>query len=291
MTAVGRAARIPAQAKLNLALRVLGRDGSGYHNIETLFIRLDLADTLVIRPSDRHRSVTSDVGLGPPEKNLAQVAALKYSAATGWPGGWEIQIEKKIPVGAGLGGGSADAGAVLRGLNKLSPNPLPGDQLQEIGASIGADVGFMASESVFAFAEGYGEKLTGFPAPPPRTIALAIPSFAVSTREAYSWIDTAETMRSDRARWDLTGLSWPVLERLVGNDFTPVVAKRHPEISKLKDWFLSQGAVVAEMTGSGSVVFGIFDEKPPSGGFSIPVEGKLLWTTSSSRVVEPQLMG
>lgn len=291
MTAAGRAARIPAQAKLNLALRVLGRDGSGYHNIETLFIRLDLADTLLIRSSDRHRSVTSDVSLGPPEKNLAQVAALKYSAAAGWPDGWEIQIEKRIPMGAGLGGGSADAGAVLRGLNKLSPKPLPREQLQEIGTSIGADVGFMASESVFAFAEGFGEKLTECPAPPPRTIALAIPSFAVSTREAYSWIDTDRAMRSDRARWDLAGLTWPALERLVANDFTPVVAGRHPEIRKLKDWFLAQGAVAAEMTGSGSVVFGIFDDKPPSGGFLLPVEGKLLWTSSSSRVVEPELMG
>lgn len=286
-----RFARIQAQAKLNLALRVLGRDDSGYHPLETLFIRIDLADSLVVKPTENSKSISAPVSLGPPEENLAFRAAKAYSVVTGWPAGWDIQVEKNIPVGAGLGGGSADAGAVLRSLNALSPNPLTPPDLWAIAAGLGADVAFMATDYAFAFAEGYGEKLTPLEAPQPRAVALAIPAFSVSTRDAYSWFDTDGAARADRARWDLKGLSWPAIERGIENDFTGVISSRHKEIGQLVEWMHSRGARAAGMTGSGSVVFGIFDSKPAGRGFSLPVEGKLVWTRTSGRVVEPQLIG
>lgn len=283
--------KIQAQAKLNLALRVLGRDDSGYHPLETLFLRIDLADEITIRPAEDERRVTACGDIGPVEENLAHRAAEAYSAATGWPRGWNIDITKRIPVGGGLGGGSADAGAVLRALNAVSPTPLDPTDLPAIGATLGADVAFMAGESVFAFAEGYGERLTALTPPPQRTVALAIPSFGVSSAEAYRWIDADRVARADRDRWDLSDLDWPALNSLVANDFTPVVSRRHPEIFRLVDSFIREGAVAAGMTGSGSAVFGIFGDGPADRAFSLPVDAKLVWTSTSSRVVEPQLMG
>lgn len=285
-----RAASISAQAKLNLALRVLGRDDSGYHPLETLFLRVDLADQIMVRTDSADRSVTTDRDVGPAEENLAYRAAAAYSAATGWPHGWNIQIVKNIPAGAGLGGGSADAGAVLRALNALSPDPLTSGQLVSIAATLGADVPFMASDSVFAFAEGYGEQLTELAAPPARTVGLAIPAFGVSSAEAYRWIDADRIGRADRERWDLSNPGWNTLDGIVANDFTPVVSRRHPEIFRLIDWFVREGAAAAGMTGSGSAVFGLFDEGPMERVFSLPVEAKLIWTSTSSRVVEPSLM-
>ncbi|MBA2688721.1 MAG: 4-(cytidine 5'-diphospho)-2-C-methyl-D-erythritol kinase [Gemmatimonadaceae bacterium] len=290
MTGTARSAGISAQAKLNLALRILGKDDSGYHPLETLFLRIDLADEILIRVTSGEKSITTTCNVGPAKMNLAYRAAAAYAAATGWPDGWNISLDKRIPVGAGLGGGSANAGAILRALNSMSENPVSSDDLSGIGATLGADVSFMASDVVFAFAEGYGERLTTLPPPPVRSVALAIPSFEVSSTDAYRWVDADRVARPDRERWDMSGLTWPALDKLVANDFTPVVSRRHPEIFRLVDAFKRQGAQAAGMTGSGSVVFGLFDERPSESGFSLPGDAKLVWTSTSSRVVEPQLM-
>ena len=136
-----REATVAAQAKLNLFLRVLAREDSGYHQIETLFCRIALADEVTVRVLPSGRSVESHGqwvpagGLGPPDKNLAWRAAAAYAEVTGFPAGFHISIEKRIPVGAGLGGGSADAGAVLRALNALNPRPLPSADLLPIAGS------------------------------------------------------------------------------------------------------------------------------------------------------------
>jgi len=132
-------ARVVAQAKVNLVLRVLAREAGGYHSIETVFLRLDLGDDVEVRIAASGRSLTCtgpampEAGLGPVEKNLAYRAAALYQEASGWPAGFAIEIGKRIPVGAGLGGGSADAGAVLRCLDALAPRPL-GRHLVEIAA-------------------------------------------------------------------------------------------------------------------------------------------------------------
>ncbi|MBA3656050.1 MAG: 4-(cytidine 5'-diphospho)-2-C-methyl-D-erythritol kinase [Gemmatimonadaceae bacterium] len=283
--------QVSAQAKLNLALRILGRDDSGYHPLETLFLRIDLADEISIRLTDGERTVVCSKDVGPPETNLAYQAAEAYSVATGWPGGWDISVEKRIPVGSGLGGGSADAGAVLRGLNAMAPNPIRAPELLTIAATLGADVAFMASNIVFAFAEGYGEKLTELAPPPSRQVALAVPAFGLSSAEAYRWIDADRVARANRDRWDLSQLSWASLDSIVGNDFTPVVSRRHPEIFRLVDCLVRGGAVAAGMTGSGSAVFGLFEERPEEGAISLPVDAQLIWTSTSGRVVEPRLMG
>src|SRR3982751_6289548 len=134
-----RVARVRAQAKINLFLRVLARESSGYHQIETLFCRLALGDDVTVRVGVRGRSLDCNgalpsEGLGPVEQNLAWRAAVAYADAASWPIDFAIEIEKRIPVGGGLGGGSADAGAVLRALDALAPSPLAPQALLDIAA-------------------------------------------------------------------------------------------------------------------------------------------------------------
>jgi 4-diphosphocytidyl-2-C-methyl-D-erythritol kinase len=124
-----RVARVAAQAKVNLRLRILAREASGYHQIETLFLRLALADDVVVRATSGARSLDAAGSvdarqLGPVERNLAWRAASAYSEVTGWPAGFAIELTKHIPVGGGLGGGSANAGAVLRALDARAPTPI-----------------------------------------------------------------------------------------------------------------------------------------------------------------------
>src|SRR5262249_54570602 len=128
-------------------------------------------------------------GLGPAEKNLAYRAAVAYAEATGWPHGFAIEVDKRIPVGGGLGGGSADAGAVLRALDALSPKPL-GHRLVELATPLGADVPFMTIESRMALAWGRGERLLPLRPLASRGVILVIPPFGVGTADAYGWVST-----------------------------------------------------------------------------------------------------
>ena len=132
----GRSARVTAQAKVNLALRILAREGSGYHQLETVFCRVDLGDRVTVRTGMRGRSLDCAgarmpaEGLGPVERNLAWRAAVAFAEAAGWPSGFAIELEKEVPTGGGLGGGSADAGAVRRALNAVAPAPLASERVR-----------------------------------------------------------------------------------------------------------------------------------------------------------------
>jgi len=261
---VSRTARVTAQAKINLVLRVLARESTGYHSIETVMLRLDLGDEVCVRPtSGRALDVAGPAmprdGLGAVEKNLAFRAAVAYADATGWPDGFAIEIEKRIPVGGGLGGGSADAGAVLRALDALSPNPL-GARLVELATSLGADVPFMTIESPMALAWGRGERLFPLRALDARPVLLAIPDFSVVTAEAYAWLSSDRgTYTPEAAVLAPESLAtWESIAPLAMNDFEHVVARRHPVVDSLVRRFEDLGALVAMMSGSGSTVLGIF---------------------------------
>lgn len=261
-------ARVVAQAKINLLLRVLAREESGYHSIETVFLRLDLGDDVRVRIANGRSLDCSGpsmpaTGLGPTEKNLAYRAAAAYADATGWPNGFAIEIAKHIPVGGGLGGGSADAGAVLRALDALAPNPL-GARLVEIAAPLGADVPFMAIDSPMALAWGHGERLFPLHALDARAIALVVPHFSVNTAEAYGWLaaDRGRYVPEARVIAPDSVATWESVAAIATNDFERVVAKRHPVIDTLVAGLVEQGALIAMMSGSGSTVFGIFDDPP-----------------------------
>src|SRR5207237_856109 len=173
-------------------LRILAREASGYHSIETVLLRLELGDDVCVRLAagmslDCAGPAVPRDGLGPVERNLAYRAAAAYAEATGWPAGFGIEITKRIPVGGGLGGGSADAGAVLRALDAMSPRPL-GSRLIELATPLGADVPFMSIDSPMALAWGRGERLLRLRAVDSRPVLLVIPDFSIATADAYGWL-------------------------------------------------------------------------------------------------------
>src|SRR6476619_2800285 len=185
-----RGGRTLAQAKINLSLRILAKEADGFHSIETVFQRIALGDDVRVHIRELTRTLRCGVMRdAPEEENLAYRAAEAYAKETGWPGGFEIVIKKRIPIGGGLGGGSADAAAVLRILNTLSRNPISSAALQKVGAKLGSDVPFLASEYVMAIGWGRGEKLLELPALPPRDVQLFFPPFGIDTGEAYALLD------------------------------------------------------------------------------------------------------
>jgi 4-diphosphocytidyl-2-C-methyl-D-erythritol kinase len=283
-------ASVIAQAKINLLLRVLAREESGYHSIETILLRLELGDDVRVRvASGRSLECTGPAlptgGLGPTERNLAYRAATAYADATGWPSGFDVEIGKNIPVGGGLGGGSADAGAVLRALDALSPHPL-GSRLVDLAAPLGADVPFMTIDSPMALAWGRGERMMPLDALDARHVALVIPSFGVSTADAYGWV------AADRGRYipqacvisreALT--TWEAITAVATNDFEAVVARRHPIISNLVAELASRDALLTMMSGSGSTVFGVFNDPPDAAVIAPLLPGNVTLTRTAMAV-------
>lgn len=262
-----RAARVAAQAKVNLRLRILARESSGYHQLETLFLRLALADDLLVRIMNGSRAldVTGEIDprqLGPVERNLAWRAAVAYADATGWPSGFAIELDKRIPVGGGLGGGSADAGAVLRALDAMAPSPIGEAALLALASPLGADVPFLASRCAFALGWGRGERLLALPAPAEREVLLVMPPFAVNTAEAYRWLAAAREADGSppgpNVVLDPAALGdWSALTGLAINDFEPVVGARHPLVTTAIARLHALGCAPAMMSGSGSTVFGV----------------------------------
>lgn len=285
-------ASVVAQAKVNLLLRVLARESSGFHAIETIFLRVDLGDEIRVRIRTGERSLDCSGpampadGLGDVERNLAYRAGLAYADATGWPPGFAIEITKQIPVGAGLGGGSADAGAVLRVLDALSPNPL-GRRLVELAAGLGSDVPFLSLDSPMALGWGRGERLMPLPVPPTRPIVLIPQSFGVSTAEAYGWLAADRgTYAPEADVIDPASLTtWEGLVAVATNEFEPVVGARHPEILRAVEALRANGASIAMMTGSGSAVVGVFDAAPDLNRLTSETGLRAVLTRSASRVV------
>lgn len=255
----GRGGRTLAQAKVNLSLRVLAKQPDGYHSIETVFLRLALGDDVRLHVRASARTLRCGVMRDQPEdQNLAYRAAALYAKETGWPGGFEIVIKKRIPIGGGLGGGSADAAAVLRILNTLSQSPLPQSALQDLAGRIGSDVPFLTSDYVMAIGWGRGEKLLKLPALPARDIQLFFPPFGIDTAQAYALLDERGE-RHDPLVPELTAemfRDWESAARHSVNDFEAVIRPRWPAIDAL----LARGdryGLFYRMSGSGSTVFKI----------------------------------
>jgi 4-diphosphocytidyl-2-C-methyl-D-erythritol kinase len=301
----GTTARTVAQAKVNLALRVLAREVTGYHQLETLFCRLELGDDVVVRTDVRGRSIDcrGDVippaGLGAPERNLAWRAAAAYASATGWPNDFAVEITKRIPVGGGLGGGSADAGAVLRCLNALAPSPVPPDALVALAGPLGADVPFLSTDATLALGWGRGERLLALPPLPQRDVLLVTFPFGVSTPEAYGWLDahtrvampTASALRFDALR------SWAGVSTIAHNDFETVVAPRFAEIdaalTTLRAGATEAGdtSAFALLAGSGATVFLVSSALPSTIAFPHGSASRILRTRTAAHVVAVEVSG
>jgi 4-diphosphocytidyl-2-C-methyl-D-erythritol kinase len=287
------AASVDAQAKLNLRLKVLARETSGYHQLESLFVRIELHDVVRVATDTTTRSIDCP-GLDlPAEQNLAYRAAVAFADAAKWPTGFHIAIDKRIPAGGGLGGGSADAGAVLRALNALAPAPLTPPALMQVALGIGADVPFLATDAPLALGWGRGERLLTLRSLPAREVQLALPPFGVETAAAFGWYAAASggAIAAAPAPISLDNLDrWDGIIPLAANDLEGVVTERHPEIATCVRVFQEAGARIARMSGSGSTAFGIFDRRMTFDAGSFPEGTRLAQTRTLTSVASVKLL-
>ena len=254
---------VKAWAKLNLSLDVLGKRENGYHEMKTVMQTASLCDEVRIVCDDSGEiSVRSNFGFLPRDAgNIAAKAAMAFFDASGLQGqGAHITLRKRIPVGAGLGGGSADAAAVLRGLNTLCQTRLDAGTLETIGAALGSDVPFCVRGGT-ALAVGRGAKLLPAPEMPACGIVICKPRFSIRTPELFSMIDS----RRSRIHPDTDGLLDAMaagdvgnLARRMYNVFEEVLPRRCSDIGAIKRALLDAGALGAVMSGTGSAVFGLF---------------------------------
>ena len=256
--------RVAAHAKVNLFLRILAREPSGYHQIETAFALLDLADEVVVSRTGSAGAVTLETDakdLGPVAENLAVRAAHAVLAATGNRFGVAIELTKRIPVRAGLGGGSSDAAAALHAVNALADRAVPAPELLLFASRLGADVPFFASHAAAALAWGRGERLFRLAAPPAAPVLVAIPDIAIATPDAYRWWDEANPEPAARGPVVLDAESlatWGSIGRLGGNDFETAVFGKHPALRTLYEKLAGTRPYWVRLCGSGSAVAAVY---------------------------------
>jgi len=249
---------IKANAKLNLTLDIVGRRSDGYHEIESLMQSVDLSDAVRIRRGKGIAVSCSDVKLSG-ESNLAFRAAELFFNATGVESGVVIDILKRIPVAAGLGGGSADAAAVLVGLDALFETQLGKNSLCEIGVAVGADVPFCIKGGSM-LAQGIGERLLPEPLLPQCRIVIAKAGEKSSTGGIYAQYDRCGALNRPNTRKMLSALQKGTLEDVCDN-LCNVFEKLVPQIAEAKNKMLEFGALGVSLSGSGPSVFGIFAEE------------------------------
>lgn len=253
-----------AFAKLNLTLDVLGKRPDGYHDIKSIMQTVSIRDDIEIDigTGKPWRLICDMEGIPTDEKNLAWKAAkVFFDAVQKDPEGLEIRILKRIPSEAGMGGGSADAAAVLRALNRHYGDPLSILALAELGAQVGSDVPFCVLCGT-AMCEGRGERLRKLPDLPDCFFVVCKPDFSVSTPELYKKIDEKEIARRPNHQAMESALLAGDLGKVaenIWNVFDPLVTQEHLELNYIKSIFTSYGAVAHQMTGSGSAVFAIVD--------------------------------
>ena len=243
-----------APAKLNLLLRIVGRRADGYHLLQTVFRFIDYADEvrIAVRADGEIRRLADLPGV-PPESDLTLRAARLLKAATGSRLGADIELIKRVPMGAGLGGGSSDAATALVALNDMWGTALSRSELQALALTLGADVPvFVFGES--AFAQGIGELLEPIVLPPAWYVVLT-PAVSVATAEIFS----DPGLKRDSKPLKIHGFSADYAAD-AGNDMQSLVCRRYPEVARHLEWLQQHGPAL--MTGSGSAVFASFDSEP-----------------------------
>lgn len=247
-----------APAKVNLFLDVLNKRADGYHDLGTVFQTLDMGDFLSAeKNSSGEISLSYNVSQDyPVEKDLVFRAAKLLQETTNTSCGAKLYLEKLMPLGAGLGGGSADAAAALRLLNRIWETNLSCEELEKLGAKLGADVPFLVQGGT-AFAEGIGEILTPTSVEFPKAVLVATPHCAVPTKDAYAGV-----VPSGENRWNAFKSNWNgTLSFEFYNKFEESVFPKYPMIQDLKNKLENSGAFKTLMSGSGASVFALFDSK------------------------------
>jgi 4-diphosphocytidyl-2-C-methyl-D-erythritol kinase len=257
---------LKAFAKVNYALDVLGLRADGYHEVSTVMQSISLCDEVEIERLAEGFELSvepEEAEIGPPERNTAYIAWKMLQGLTDEALAAGVTLRKGIPAGAGLGGGSADAAAVLIGLNELFDLGLRADELREVGARIGADVSFCISGGT-ALGEGVGDVLTSLPAPPAHHLVLAKPARSADTGKIYRAYDATRTESARSVEPVVSALrskSVPALATAVGNDLALVARGVVPDVVALERELLLSGALGASMSGSGTAVYGVFDDE------------------------------
>lgn len=265
-----------AYAKLNISLDVGKCREDGYHEMTMVMQSISLADTVTVTLNDtgKLRAKTSLPFIPGDERNLAVKAALCYLAAIGQEGqGALIEIQKTVPVGAGMGGGSSDAAAVLRALNRLFGHALTTAELEALSCKVGSDVAFCVAGGT-ALATGRGEKLEPLPPLPDCAFVVCKPSFSVSTPELFRKLDQLPLRRHPDTAGLLTAIREGQLNqvcRRMYNVFEDVDDRRMRTVADIKSRLLDAGALGAVMTGTGSAVFGVFSPGQALEGVCAPL--------------------
>lgn len=255
---------VKAPAKINLTLDVIGKRNDGYHDVEMVMTTIDLADRISLTTLDDDEiKVEVTKGYVPNnEKNLAYQAASLLKTKLGINKGISIFIDKKIPVSAGLAGGSADAAAVLRGLNELWDLKLSMEDLAEFGLNIGSDVPFCVHGGT-VLAKGRGEKLQFLPTPPPCWVVLVKPPINVSTREIYGRLNLQEIVHPD-TNGMIDAIKSKDFQRIcacLGNVMESVTYKIHPNLKMIKDRMIQYGADGVLMSGTGPTIYALTESE------------------------------
>lgn len=259
--------KVQAYAKLNLTLDVLGKREDGYHDLCMVMQSITLQDTLILTPNQGQglRVKTNLRFLPTGDKNLAAAAALRFWEALGRePESLDIELQKRIPVCAGMAGGSSDAAAVLRALNEQAGSPFTPTQLAKVGEKVGSDVPYCVLGGT-ALAEGRGEILTPLPALPPCWVVACKPDFPISTPELFARIDSCKIRRRPDTAGMLEALKAGSLEevaRRMYNVFEDVLPERYQtRVAEIKHVLIQKGALGANMSGTGPTAFGLFDSE------------------------------
>jgi 4-diphosphocytidyl-2-C-methyl-D-erythritol kinase len=253
--------RLPAFAKVNLRLHVLGRRPDGYHELRTIFQSITLHDVLELSKL-RGRAIEleiDDPALPNGRENLVYRAIEAMRRELNYRGGIHARLSKQIPVARGLGGGSSDAAAAIIGMLRLTGKKMPLARAVEIGSQLGADVPFFLFGGR-ALGVNRGDELYPLPDGPKYSVIVVSPkAIAVSTRDAFQWISSELTKRRSPTKISsFCALCWSRQEVPLANDFEGPVFRRHPRLAAIKRELLRQGATEAALAGSGSAVFGLF---------------------------------
>jgi len=263
---VSASVRLSAAAKLNLELRILAREVDGYHQLESVFIGVSLADTLTLvanEDGEVRLEVVGDAGGVTGKQNLVYRAVRSFLDRFGNEmDGVDATLEKIVPVAAGLGGGSADAAAALRGMAELWPGRSSGHDLLELASELGADVPFFLAPSPYALAWGRGGRLLGLRPPPSRPVLIAVPAEGVATVDAYRQVAAQGRPRAGQPiyhtldRW----ADWPELAAGRVNDFEAVLYPVRPDLEALGTRMRSTGPMMSGMTGSGAAHYAVYSD-------------------------------
>lgn len=252
---------LDSPGKVNLRLEVLGRRPDGFHQLRSLMERVSLSDEVHLNIVEKGIVVTCDHESVPnDESNVAFKAVKEILAYSSRNVGIEVHIKKRIPVAAGMGGGSSNAATVIKGINQLLKLKLSKEKLMQIGLKVGADVPFFLFEGP-ALAEGVGEQLKKIKAMPKLLFLIVNPNISVLTKSVYSKFPL-ETIGNGQFEVPNAYRTKRDVAKIVFNDLEKVTIKDYPIIGEIKDSLIKMGALASLMTGSGPTVFGIFSDKP-----------------------------